>query len=133
MKSALFVGMVLGLVLVSPFAQADDTYSGQAVKETAKAGTLGSAAASHASAGAANALISTGQVTSAVAAIPLSAGAAVTMSAGAAMAGGAAALGKAAMAKPGAPLPVSNESVTSMTPDQALRKPAQPAPAAAGQ
>jgi hypothetical protein len=100
----------------------DDTYSGRAVQEAGKASTLGSAAASHASGAAANALISTGQVTSGVAAVPLSVGGAAVTSAGAAMMSGAAALGKAASAKPGAPLPITDESLTAMPPNEALKR-----------
>lgn len=127
-NSSLCVSAAALALLMSSAAMAEDTYSGRAIQEADKAAGLGSAAASHASGAAANALISTGQVTSGVAAVPLSVGGAAVTSAGAAMMSGAASLGKAAVAKPGAPLPVTDESLTTMTPSEALKHDKSAAP-----
>lgn len=91
----------------------NDTHSGRALSESSKA-------SSHASASAAHSVAASGQVASAAAAIPLSMGAAVS---------GAISLGSAAAATaslraattPIRPLPISDESVTVVRPDEALK------------
>jgi hypothetical protein len=89
---------------------AGDTHSGQAVKEAAKAG-------SHASASAAHSIAGSGQVTSAVSAVPLS----VVGSVGAVSTEIAKDLMEAATAPIGAPLEISDEAVTvGPPPDKAL-------------
>lgn len=91
---------------------AEGTYSGQAVKESVRA-------SSHASAGAVCGIIASGQVVSAVAAVPF----AVAGSVGAVSSGIAAGLMDAASAPARTPLPIADEIVTAgPPPDQALRE-----------
>lgn len=82
-----------------------NTHSGQAVKEAVKAG-------SHASASAGHAIVGSGQVTSAASAVPL----AIAGSAGAVSTEIAKDLMEAATAPIGAPLEITDESVTAGPP-----------------
>ncbi|MBF0303728.1 MAG: hypothetical protein HQK73_11870 [Desulfamplus sp.] len=102
---------IMGVFLMTEYTFAADTHSGQALDESGKAG-------SHASNSAAHAIISTGKVTSAASAIPLSIGGSV----GAVSSEIANELMDAATAPAGTPLEISDESVTVGTPpDEALK------------
>ncbi len=101
-------------VLCCLTSRADDGFS---------RGPVGNAiqASAHASASAAHAIAASGQTVLAVSAVPLSVGGAVLTSAGQA----SAAIGNASMqatnAPIGTPLPISDETITVVRPDIALR------------
>lgn len=97
----------------SAFAE-NIAHAGQAVQESAQA-------SGHASASAAHSIVASGQVTSAASAVPLSVGGAVLGSAGAVSAGAAHDSMKAATAPIGTPLEVTDESITTMPPNEALK------------
>ncbi|MBF0572359.1 MAG: hypothetical protein HQK69_01165 [Desulfamplus sp.] len=102
---------IMGAFLMTKYSFAADTNSGQALDESGKAGA-------HASNSAAHAIISTGKVTSAASAIPLSIGGA----AGAVSSEIANDLMDAATAPAGTPLEISDESVSvGPPPDEALK------------
>lgn len=96
------------------FGAGDDTHVGRAITYSgqASAAALGSAAHS---------IAASGQVTSAMSAIPLSIGGAVLGSAGAVSAGAAKGSMKAATAPIGTPLKVSDEAITVTPPNEALK------------
>ncbi len=96
-------------------AASEETHAGQAVHEAG-------AASGHASASAAHALVATGQVTSAAASVPLAVSGAAATSAGNASTAVAVELHKAAVAPAGKPLPVADESLITVPPDQALKQ-----------
>jgi hypothetical protein len=104
------ISLVLFFVL-SPFASAQGTHSGEAVKESGNAASAGSKSAAHA-------IAASGQVTSAASAVPLSVSGAV---------GGASGqIGKdlmdAATGPIGKPLAITDETITvGPPPDQALK------------
>lgn len=106
--------LAAALILSTVFAGtcfAEGTYSGQAVRESARA-------SSHASVGAVYGLIATGQVVSAAAAAPF----AIIGSVGAVNTRIAEGLMDAAAVPVGAPLPIADEIVTAgPPPDQALK------------
>lgn len=106
----------VGLILTasSTAFAGDATHAEAAVKESGMA-------SGHASASAAHAIGASGQVTSAAVAVPLSAGGAVLGSVGAASASAAEGLMDAATAPIGGPLTITDENVTAMPPDQALK------------
>jgi len=110
----LFIASVVSIVL-SVNSYGADTYSGQAVKEAGKAG-------SHASASAANAIVGSGQVTSAASAVPLAIGG----SAGAVSAEMAKDSMEAATAPIGTPLEITDESVTAGPPPNEALAPKKP-------
>lgn len=87
---------------------ADNTHAAQAVKD-------GVTASGKASTSAAHSIVASGQVTSAVAAVPLSVGGAVST-------GAARSSMKAATAPIGTPLEVTDESITTMPPNEALKR-----------
>jgi len=92
----------------------NDTHSGRALSESLKA-------SSHASASAAHSVAASGRVASAATAIPLSMGAAVSGAVSVGSAAAATASLRAATA-PIRPLPISDESVTVVRPDEALKQ-----------
>lgn len=94
----------------------EETHAGQAVREAG-------AASGHASASAAHALVASGQVVSAASSVPLALSGAAATSAGAASTAAAIGLHKAATAPAGKPLPVAEESLVTVPPDQALKQP----------
>lgn len=105
---------------------ADDTHAGRAATDSGRA-------SAHASGSAAHGIAASGQATSAVVAVPLSVGGAVMGTLGDASTGAAQASLKAARRPAGAPLELTDETLTIMPPNQALNMPATPpAPAAAG-
>jgi hypothetical protein len=117
MRNSLLVSCTLSLILVSAsqITAGEDTHSGQAVRESVQ--TSG-----HASASAAHSIVASGQATSAVAAVPLSIGGAVLGSAGTVSGDAAHSLAKAAAAPIGTPLDITEESITTMPPDEALKR-----------
>lgn len=90
------------------------THVGQAVNEAAQS-------SGHASGSAAHSIAASGQVTSAVLAVPLSVGGVVLGSAGAASAVTARESMRAANAPIGTPLNVTDEVITVIPPNQALK------------
>jgi len=93
---------------------ADNTHSGQAARQASNASGNASGSAAHS-------VAASGQVTSAAIAIPLSVGAAV-LGSGAIVSGVAAdASMRAATAPIGTPLEITDESMTVVPPNQALR------------
>jgi hypothetical protein len=116
MRRAHLVWLTSALILTSAgqISAGEDTHSGQAVRESAQ--TSG-----HASASAAHSIVASGQTTSAVAAVPLSAGGAVLGSVGAVSADAARSLTNAATAPIGAPLQITEESITTVPPNEALK------------
>lgn len=105
---------VFALVAAFPVAAADQTHAGRAV-------TLSGQASAATSGSAAHAIAASGQVTSAAIAVPLAIGGSALTSAGAASTASANTLLDAANAPIGTPLPVTDESITSVPPDQALK------------
>jgi hypothetical protein len=102
-------------------AAAQDTNAGRAVEH-------GVQASGHASASAAHSIAASGQVTSAASAVPLSIGGAALGSAGAVSADAARESMRAATAPIGTPLDITNETITVIPPNEALKardKPAQ--------
>lgn len=117
MKQNLLPAITLAACLAAAgsASAADNTHSGQAVGNAAQSG-------SHASASAGHSIAASGQVTSAVSAIPLSVGGAV-LSAGGAVSMGAAHGSAQAASKPiGAPLEITDETITVMPPNEALKE-----------
>jgi hypothetical protein len=107
----------LTLLLSVPMGQAmaqNDTHAGQAVSNAVQA-------SGHASASAAHSIAASGQVTSAVSAVPLSIGGAVLGSAGAVSAAAARDSMRAATAPIGTPLQVTDEVITVVPPNEALK------------
>lgn len=110
----------LTLALATPTLAQDTSQAGQAV-------TNGLQASGHASASAAHSIAASGQLTSAAIAIPLMSAGAVAGSVGTASKGAAGESMRAATAPIGTPLEVTDESITVMSPKDAL-KPKSPAP-----
>jgi hypothetical protein len=103
---------------VSAPVLANGTHAAQAVGHSGKA-------SAHASGSAAHAIAASGKTTSAVVAVPLSVGGAVLSTAGAVSMAVGGQLSTAASAAPG-PLPITEETITTTPPDQALRATAAP-------
>jgi hypothetical protein len=99
----------------------DETHAKRAVKESMQA-------SGHASASAGHSIAASGQVTSAALAVPLSVGGVVLGSAGAVSTNAASDLMKAATAPIGTPLTISDEVVTSIPPNEALKAKNKPMP-----
>jgi len=116
MRTPSLVSSIFILLLITggPVFAGNNTHSGQAVQESAQA-------SGHASASAAHSIVASGQVTSAASAVPLSIGGAVLGSAGAVSTGAAHDSMKAATAPIGTPLEVTDESITTMPPNEALK------------
>lgn len=110
------ISLALSLLTIansSVFA-AGITESGRAVNEAIQS-------SGHASGSAAHSIAASGQVTSAVSAIPLSLSGAVLGSAGAVSAGAARDLMRAATTPIGTPLLITDETITVIPPNEALK------------
>lgn len=116
MRKLMFVSSAIVLCFAHAGAvlAGDDTHAGQAVSNAGQA-------SGHASASAAHSIAASGQVTSAASAMPLAIGGAVLGSAGAASAGAARDSMKAATAPIGTPLEITDEAITTMPPNEALK------------
>ncbi len=105
------------LLSLTNLAIADpETQAGQAVKDAAQA-------SGHASGSAAHAIAASGQATSAIAAIPLSAMGGVLVSGGAVSIGVAGGSARAAGTPIGKPLKITEEAIITTPPDVALKSP----------
>jgi hypothetical protein len=111
--------LFIALMTSSAVFAADQTHSGQASANAVQSG-------SHASASAGHSIAASGQVTSAASAIPLAIGGLVSGTAGAVSSQAARDSARAATAPIGKPLEITDETITVMPPDEALKKPAQP-------
>ena len=111
--------LALALLLPCGAAFADESLSGQAIRESIQA-------SGHASAAAGNAIAASGRAVLGLSAVPLAIGGSVLGTAGAVSGAAAGELARAANAPIGTPLEITDETITVMPPDQAL-KPAQPA------
>jgi hypothetical protein len=105
--------LLIAMVCNQALAQST-TNAGQAAKD-------GVAASGHASASAAHSVAASGQVTSAILAVPLLSGAAALGSASAVSATAGRDSLRAATAPIGTPLEISDESITVMPPNEALK------------
>jgi|GEM_PF-999019 len=116
MRTTRLISLALALLLTpsSPIFAGEGTHAGQAVQESGQASV-------HASGSAAHAIAASGQATSAVSAVPLSIGGAVLGSAGAVSAQAARSLAKAATAPIGTPLDITEESIITTPPNEALK------------
>jgi hypothetical protein len=92
----------------------DETHAGRAVSEAVES-------SGHASASAAHSIAASGQLTSAASAIPLSVGGAVLGSVGAVSAAAARDSMRAATAPIGTPLEITDEVITVVPPNEALK------------
>jgi len=119
MKSSHRVFIVLTALLASSAFAANQTHSGQASANAAQSG-------SHASASAGHSIAASGQVTSAASAIPLAIGGVVSGAAGAVSGQAARSSAQAATAPIGTPLDITDETITVMPPNEALKKEAPP-------
>nr|WP_320011579.1 hypothetical protein [uncultured Desulfobulbus sp.] len=116
MKSAVLVGVFcLGFAAWSCATSNQATHSAKAVQESG-------AASVHANGSAAHVLVGSGQVTSAVSAVPMAASGASLTTVGKGSTSAATSLEKAASA-PVQELPLTKESLITVPPDQALAKP----------
>lgn len=93
----------------------EDAHAGQAIKNSAQA-------SGHASASAAHSIVSSGQATSAISAIPLSVGGAALVSGGAVSIGAANESMRAATSPIGKPLKITDEAITTTPPNEALKR-----------
>lgn len=112
--TSLLLGAAFAVATVTGAMAADDSHLKRATTEAVKA-------SGHASASAAHGIAASGKVTSAAAAIPLAIGGAVLSGAGALSTGAAQDLSKASATPIGAPLEVTDETITVVPPDQALK------------
>lgn len=119
-NNLLAIALTVSLVPAGVAVAAGNTHSGQAVANSAQAG-------SHASASAGHSIAASGQVTSAASAIPLSIGGAA-LSVGGAVSIGVAQDSARAAASPigGAPLKITDETITVMPPNEALKVKKEP-------
>jgi hypothetical protein len=108
------LALVVLIVPISVFAQSGNN-ARQAINESGQA-------SGHASASAGYGIVASGQVTSAAVAVPLSVGGAALGSAAAISAGAGALAMTAATAPIGQPLPVSERVITTLPPNEALKK-----------
>lgn len=104
------ISVILGLSFTSYVFAAESTHSGKAVENASKAG-------SHASASAAHSIAASGQVTSAASAVPLAIGGSV----GAVSGQLANESMRAATAPIGTPLQITDETLTIVPPNEALK------------
>ena len=110
-KSMFFLVSIVLVLMVAGYSSAQSTYSGEAVKESGKAGSAASKSV-------VNSIAASGQATSAVSAVPLAASGA----AGAVSGQIAQDLVNAASQPIGKPLEITDETVTAgPPPDQALK------------
>lgn len=111
--------LLITLLGVTPAAfAADQSLSGQAVGNSAQA-------SGHASASAGHAIAASGQATLGVSAIPLAIGGVVSGTAGAISSQAAHGSARAATAPIGTPLDITDETITVMPPNEALKQPEQ--------
>ena len=108
------VAFIVAAMTGSAFAD-DNTHAGRAVTEALQS-------SGHASTSVAHAIAASGQVTSAVMAVPFSVGGAVFGLVGAVSAGAAHDLMRAATAPIGTPLAVTDEVISVILPNEALRR-----------
>lgn len=116
MKKIVLVSLtacVMSSLCAAAFA-ADETHAGAAVKNALQS-------SGHASASAAHSIVASGQVTSAAIAIPLSVGGVVLSTAGAVSGAAAHDSMRAATAPIGTPLEITDEVITVMPPNEALK------------
>lgn len=112
---AVFCCCALGLE--SGFAASgENTHADQAVRESG-------AASVHASGSATHALVASGQVTSAVSSVPLAVSGAALSQAGGVSTSAAVGMSKAAASSAAKPLPLTDASLVTVPPDQALKQP----------
>ena len=121
MKSIHYVSIILTALLASSAFAADQSLSGQAIGNSAQA-------SGHASASVAHAIGASGQATLGVSAIPLAIGGVVSGAAGAVSGQAARNSAQAASTPIGTPLDITDETITIMPPNEALKKEAQPKP-----
>lgn len=115
MRTLYIAPAAIALLLAgNPVFAGENTHSGAAINESGLA-------SAHASGSAAHAIAASGQVTSAASAMPLAISGAVLGSAGAVSRGSAQDSMKAATAPIGKPLEITDETITSMPPDQSLK------------
>lgn len=120
MKSSNCLKFALTAYLVSApvvFA-AEQTHSGQASANAIQSG-------SHASASAGHAIAASGQATLGLSAVPLASGGLISGTAGAVSSQAARGSAQAATAPIGKPLDITDETITIMPPNEALKKPAK--------
>ncbi|MEO5340383.1 MAG: hypothetical protein H7837_07700 [Magnetococcus sp. MYC-9] len=104
---------VLVFSMLGSVVSGEESHAGKAVQESGRA-------SGHASGSAAHSIAATGQLTSAASAVPLSVGGAILGATGAASTGVAGGSRQMAGQSPGAPLPISDETVTVIPPNEAL-------------
>jgi len=109
-----FLSILLAATVGNPALAQSTTHADQAAKD-------GVAASGHTSASAAHSVAASGQVTSAILAVPLLSGAAALGSAGAVSATAGRGSLRAATVPIGTPLEISDESITVMPPNEALK------------
>lgn len=109
-----FFFATLSVLYTSSFAAGNDTHAGQALTLSGKASAATSGSAAHS-------IAASGQVTIGASAIPLSIGGMALGSTGAISAGAAKNSMKAATAPIGTPLEISDEAITAMPPNEALK------------
>ncbi len=114
MKSHRRLFIALSVCLSCSAFAADQTHSGQASGNAVQSG-------SHASASAGHSIAASGQVTSAASAIPLAIGGVVSGAAGAVSGQSARSSAQAATAPIGTPLDITDETITIMPPNEALK------------
>ena len=110
----LATAFALTVSATSVFAADDNTHAGRALNLSGQASAATSGSAAHS-------IAASGQVTSAAIAVPLAIGGSALTSAGKASTAGANASMNAATAPIDTPLPITDEAITSMPPDQALK------------
>jgi len=116
MKQNLLPAIALATCLAAGAASAaDNTLSGQASTNAAQSG-------SHASASTGHAIAASGQVTSAASTVPLAISGAALGSGAAVSMGAAHGSAKAATSPIGPPLEITDETITVMPPNEALKK-----------
>lgn len=111
---SLATSLVLMLSTTSAFAADNNTHAGRAANLSGRASAAAVGSAAHS-------IAASGQVTSAAIAVPLAVGGSALTSAGKASTAGANASMNAANAPIGTPLPITDEAVTGISPDQALK------------
>lgn len=120
MKAPITAPLLLVLALMPAAYAQDQTHAGQAVLNSGQS-------SAHASASAGHSIAASGQVTSAVSAIPLAIGGLVSGTAGAVSSQAARGSTRAATAPIGTPLDITDETITVMPPNEALKQPAKAA------
>ncbi|MBF0161584.1 MAG: hypothetical protein HQL88_04775 [Magnetococcales bacterium] len=116
MKPIDWIVPIFALILsqAGPLCAQEESHAGQAVRAAGQA-------SGHASGSAAHSIAASGQVTSAASAVPLAIGGSILGAAGAASTGTAGSAMRAAGMPVGSPLPITDEVVTIMPPNEALR------------